>query len=87
MPLNPVALAADIKALLVTIPMGTGVVSASVAGTPGPDGTMNTSCSAVPGPILMDPGLANTIAQAVATAVVKHLTTMAVVNPTTGAIA
>lgn len=86
MPLNPAALAADIKAQLAAIPMGTGILSATVAGAPGPNGTVNTSCAPVPGPMIMDPGMANAIAQAVAIAVVKHITTMALVDITSGMI-
>lgn len=86
MPLNPAALAADIKSLLVTIPMGTGVVSAAVNSAPGPNGTVNASCATTPGAMLMDSGLANTIAQAVAQAVVRHITTMALVDVTSGMI-
>ena len=86
MPLNPVALAADIKASLATISMGDGILSASVDGVAGEDGTMETTCTPTPGPVYMNAGMANAIAQAVANAVVKHLTTMALVDISTGMI-
>lgn len=86
MPLNPDVLAANIKALLTSLPMGNGIVSASVSGASGPDGTITTTCVPKPGPIMMDPAMADTIAKAVATAVVTHITTMALVDITTGMI-
>lgn len=79
MPLNSATLSSAIKAKLIALPMGTGVISASVGGAAGKDGTMTTTMTPTVGPMKMDPGMAAVIADAVAEAVVIHLQTCAVV--------
>lgn len=89
MPLDPAALEGLIAAKLASTPIGTYPKKTTISSTPAADGTVATTAVPEPAQMYLDPGISQAIAKAVATSVVAHLLSNAVVvgaGPTSGKI-
>jgi hypothetical protein len=73
MALNPVALSAAIKSLLLASPIGQAPVSTVMTKVTKPDGTCEVKSVPVMGPVMLDATLAGVIANAVANGVCAHI--------------